>query len=496
MISLKQNKILTSFLEKYICKINNKLEEKGTGFFCKMPFPDQFKLLPVLITNNHFLDEDNIKVNNIIKLSLDNDKIYKNIEISNTRKVYTNKDLDITIIEVYPNEDKIDDYYLDIDDYKNNNYKDEEICILQYPNGLEGASYSIGKLENIDNEDIYHNCSTKFGSSGGPIINLSNNKVIGIHKGTTNSNSNINKGTFIKYAIEEFNKKYPQNNNKINISNISKHQNCILAEIYINDYEVNMDIRIINSYEESKRENKKHLKFAEETRKEKRYNLLALDLKYYFMMGVKNELEGDKNEKEIKKNCKIKIDNKLISFSYFHKFKTSGKHIIEYNFKYNLTNTNFMFYKCCNLTNLDLSNFNNENVINMEYMFCCCRDLANINLLNINTIKATNMERMFSGCIALSNLDLSSFNTENVKNMKYMFFRCNSLKDLNISNFNAKNVIDMKDMFSGCESLTNLNISKFDEQSYANIIKEFKNKRNEYEVYFCEFILKNQKYSY
>ena len=106
------------------------------------------------------------------------------------------------------------------------------------------------------------------------------------------------------------------------------------------------------------------------------------------------------------------------------------------------------------------------------------------------------MERMFSGCIALSNLDLSSFNTENVKNMKYMFFRCNSLKDLNISNFNAKNVIDMKDMFSGCESLTNLNISKFDEQSYANIIKEFKNKRNEYEVYFCEFILKNQKYSY
>ena len=257
-----------------------------------------------------------------------------------------------------------------------------------------------------------------------------------------------------------------------------------------------MDIRIINSYEESKRENKKHLKFAEETRKEKRYNLLALDLKYYFMMGVKNELEGDKNEKEIKKNCKIKIDNKLISFSYFHKFKTSGKHIIEYNFNHNLINTNYMFYKCLNFTYLDLSNFNNENVINMEYMFCCCRDLANINLLNINTIKATNMERMFSGCIALSNLDLSSFNAENVKNMKYMFFRCNSLKDLNISNFNAKNVIDMKDMFGACESLTNLNISKIDEQSNANIIKEFKNKRNEYEVYFCEFILKNQKYSY
>ena len=30
---------------------------KGTGFFCKIPFPNNNHLLPVLITNNHVMNE-------------------------------------------------------------------------------------------------------------------------------------------------------------------------------------------------------------------------------------------------------------------------------------------------------------------------------------------------------------------------------------------------------------------------------------------------------
>ena len=41
----------------------------GTGFLCKIPFPNQFKLLPVLITNNHILNIDDIKNNKIINIS-------------------------------------------------------------------------------------------------------------------------------------------------------------------------------------------------------------------------------------------------------------------------------------------------------------------------------------------------------------------------------------------------------------------------------------------
>ena len=50
------NEILNQ-MKNNICKI--KLgEEQGTGFFCKIPFPDKEKELKVLITNNHVINED------------------------------------------------------------------------------------------------------------------------------------------------------------------------------------------------------------------------------------------------------------------------------------------------------------------------------------------------------------------------------------------------------------------------------------------------------
>ena len=36
------------------------------------------------------------------------------------------------------------------------------------------------------------------------------------------------------------------------------------------------------------------------------------------------------NEKEIKDNCEIKINNKKIEFRYYYEFKEKGKFIIEY----------------------------------------------------------------------------------------------------------------------------------------------------------------------
>ena len=55
-----------------ICKIYKKDNITGTGFFCKIPF--QNKLLSVLITNNHILQEEDIKLGNIIELTINNNK--------------------------------------------------------------------------------------------------------------------------------------------------------------------------------------------------------------------------------------------------------------------------------------------------------------------------------------------------------------------------------------------------------------------------------------
>ena len=44
---------------------------------------------------------------------------------------------------------------------------------------------------------------------------------------------------------------------------------------------------------------------------------------------------------------------------------------------------------------------------------------------------------MFRGCPSLTNIDLSNFNTNNVTNMSDMIYGCSSLTNMNLSNFNA-----------------------------------------------------------
>ena len=119
-----------------------------------------------------------------------------------------------------PEEDNIKiDSFLDIDENinksnPNDTYKDQSVYILHYEEG-KNMKYSIGIIKSIseDNFNIRHLCSTKVGSSGGPIINLFNYKVMGVHKGYKNK---FNLGTYLKIGIEEFNKiNYPKKNNVI-----------------------------------------------------------------------------------------------------------------------------------------------------------------------------------------------------------------------------------------------------------------------------------------
>ena len=60
---------------------------------------------------------------------------------------------------------------------------------------------------------------------------------------------------------------------------------------------------------------------------------------------------------------------------------------------------------------------------------------------------------MFSDCQNLTSLDLSNFNTENVQYMSSMFYECKNLTSLDLSNFKTKNVKDMSEMFYECNSL-------------------------------------------
>ena len=75
-------------------------------FFCKIQYTYNITL-KVLMTNNHVLNEQDILSGKKIKFSINNELIFYEIEINETRKIYTNKKYDITIIEIGEN-DKLD----------------------------------------------------------------------------------------------------------------------------------------------------------------------------------------------------------------------------------------------------------------------------------------------------------------------------------------------------------------------------------------------------
>ena len=71
-VDLEGTKVILSQMENCICKIVKENGEKGTGFFCRIPFPDEENLLKVLITNNHVLNENDIDNDKIIKFKIYN----------------------------------------------------------------------------------------------------------------------------------------------------------------------------------------------------------------------------------------------------------------------------------------------------------------------------------------------------------------------------------------------------------------------------------------
>ena len=273
LINISTTKKILNQMMNCICKIKIK-GANGTGFFCKIPL-NEYNNIDCIMTNYHILNEKYFKENKKINILLNDDNEAKIIDLNIKRIIYYNKEYDTTIIEL-KEEDKIKEY-LELDDKlfkekENILYEGQSIYIIQYPKGME-ACVSYGILNKINKYNIIHKCSTDNGSSGSPILNLKNNKVIGIHKGTPDYTKDFNYGTLLKYPLNDF-------------INQNKTKNIIIGEIYIDEYHINKNIQIINSFENVKRKNK-----WEDSKDEHK----------------------KKNEKEIKENIEIKINEKKLN---------------------------------------------------------------------------------------------------------------------------------------------------------------------------------------
>jgi len=460
-ISIKGTELILEQMKKYICKIFIKDGGKGTGFFCYINYENI--TLPVMITNNHVINKYYFENNNVLKVTFYNDFEDKTISLNDKRIIYTNKDYDTTIIQIKPEKDGIQ-YFLEIDEniFKEESnlfYEKQSIYIIQYPKGEAGVSYGI--IQNIDNYDITHLCCTDNGSSGSPILNISNNKIIGLHKEGVHGLYKINKGTFLKYPLNDFIDKY--------LKDKSIQNNEIKILLKVEKEDINKNIYFLDNVE---------------------YTQYKSNIKHFH-----------DNLKELNEfNVNLYINNNRIKFQKYFVPQKEGKYSINLKFKNLIKDCSFMFANCKNIIKIDLSTFNTKETTSMSYMFSGCDNLIDLNLSNFNTQMVQTMEGMFGdftcissffidfidfqkipkehviyfrGCKNLKSLDLSSFDTKNVTNMYTMFGNCKSLKVLDLSSFNTKNVTNMAGMFGNCESIVDINLSSFNTENVTNMYAIF-----------------------
>ncbi len=159
--------------EKSICIIKTKkiinntiIDIRGNGFFIELneaciPFNK------CLITCNHILGEENIKIGEKIKLEYKNKEI--KLDFTKRRRAFTDKRLDYTLIEIFDN-DKIK-YFFPIrinPDYYKYHLNNKDVFIFQYHKGLSESGISYGKILSIKDDRIIYNCPY-VGNSGVPI---------------------------------------------------------------------------------------------------------------------------------------------------------------------------------------------------------------------------------------------------------------------------------------------------------------------------------------
>ena len=121
-----------------------------------------------------------------------------------------------------------------------------------------------------------------------------------------------------------------------------------------------------------------------------------------------------------------------------------------------------------------LEYLNTSEVTNMEYMFAACNELTSLDLSHFNTEEVTFMGGMFIHCNKIKSLDLSSFNTAKVRGMRNLFALCHALQTIYVGNgWSTASVSDDFQMFMECNSLVGGKGTTFDpahiRSEYAHI---------------------------
>ena len=437
IVTIEKTKIIIEQIEKSICKIYCPEGEEGTGFFCYIKNKKN-KKLPVFITNNHIIGHKLINEKQKLKITFNNDEKGADLILDADKKnIYTNEYYDITIIEL-KKEEINNNLFLEIDDKvymegSNQMFQKKSVYTIQYPKILR-ASVSYGIINYIDEKNkIIHFCHTSKGSSGSPVLNLENNKVIAIHS-SSSLEGNYNIGTFLNAPINEFLSIFDED--QFDIIKKKTVDKKIIPKIKVDDSPLKINPSAI--IDDNKFIlNKNEIKISLEIQKDE------VNKKIYFLG---NNIKNDKLHNYLtnlnSENTELLIGGIKTKYQPYFKPSEKGSYEIILKFSNYFNDCSYMFSSCKQITKIDLSNFKTNEVTDMSYMFYFCTNLKKINLSNLNTKNVKNMSNMFSNCAKLSLIEASSFNIQKANNMKEMFLNCRNLTYIDFSSSIASDNLD------------------------------------------------------
>ena len=383
-IDIDKTKIIIKQMKHCICKIKNG-DKKCSGFLCNIKLKEKSRIRG-LFTSYDIINDNDIKEKKSIELFFNNGKEYNLFNLDDNRKIISDINFGIRIF-IIQNDDNLNNEknYLDLDDdlFKTNiSYKDKSIYILQNPKDKK-ALIIFSKIKEIQESKITHRFQVDNNAEGSPILNLTNNKVIGIQ--------NVNHGLFLKSIIQELiNRKMKLNNNEVkDIINknhifvqkgdsfiILKKEKCLYQEDYIDSILIegfekseneiqNVEIFcIINSYSKhSKIKNKIEKQNEVTLLGKKKNNILNISpQKKKFIYQQNNNI----NNLEINNNIELRNVNPVPNNIVNNMMNNNNNFMIpvQNNIGFNMINNNHNNIGFNMMNNNLNNNFNQINIIN------------------------------------------------------------------------------------------------------------------------------------
>ena len=320
--TMNELKKIFTLMENSVCKIeiiDNEERDNNfscTGFLLKFFLPAHQNFFLSIVTSIY--PETYKKMNKggtKIQISFANNSSSRVIELDESRLSYNNKIDCLTFIEVRYSDGFNLENFLELDDFENitSNYDEKDVYLLQYRYGKE-ICVSPGKLKKSDEgkiiskertkEIIFHNCSSDGGSQGGPLINIKNHKVVGIHRGYS-LNRKINFGFLIKESLEKFHN-IIDNKKPNNKSSLLENKSCNIEFSNI----INENNEILNDSQDSY---KKKFDISIESEKLNKLSLSNIPNIYSSSNNINNNSKVNKSI--------LKIDN-IYQFGYEPNFVT------------------------------------------------------------------------------------------------------------------------------------------------------------------------------